>query len=141
MLRRIELAWPVTDPELKTRIIDECLLAYEYDEALSWQMQADGSYARPQSPLEHPRNVQRALMTRYLNDGKDSSIDVRPYDAKMNLAVVADGKVEKKDVPLPDAGIAFTLPKVASRNYFVRPNPDFYTDAQRRDLHSRYRWF
>jgi polyphosphate kinase len=73
MLRRIELAWPVTDPELKTRIIDECLLAYEYDEALSWQMQADGSYARPQSPLEHPRNVQRALMTRYLNAGKDSS--------------------------------------------------------------------
>ncbi|MEZ7827748.1 MAG: polyphosphate kinase 1 [Brachymonas denitrificans] len=70
MLRRIELAWPVTDPELKTRIIDECLLAYEYDEALSWQMQADGSYARPPSPLDHPRNVQRALMTRYLGAGK-----------------------------------------------------------------------
>ncbi len=67
MLRRIELAWPVTDPALKRRIIDECLLAYEYDEALAWEMQADGSYARPVSPLEHPRNVQRALMTRYLS--------------------------------------------------------------------------
>ena len=43
-LRRIELAWPVTEPQLKARIIDECLLAYLYDEALSWQMRPDGSY-------------------------------------------------------------------------------------------------
>ncbi len=75
------------------------------------------------------------------DDGKDSSIDVRAFDQQMGFAIVADGKVTNKTVALPDAGIAFSLPKVASRNYFVRPNPAFYTDAQRRDLQKRYAQF
>ena len=67
MQRRIEVAWPVKDPALRQRIIDECLLAYLHDEALAWQMQADGSYLRPQAPIHAPRNVQQALMLRYRN--------------------------------------------------------------------------
>jgi polyphosphate kinase len=67
MLHRIELAWPVRDPALRQRIIDECLLAYLHDEALAWQMQADGSYLRPAAPIDSPRNVQQALMDRYRN--------------------------------------------------------------------------
>ncbi|MGH8858569.1 MAG: polyphosphate kinase 1, partial [Polaromonas sp.] len=31
MLRRVELAWPVTDPAIRQRIIDECLVAYLHD--------------------------------------------------------------------------------------------------------------
>jgi phosphohistidine phosphatase len=31
MLRRVELAWPVTDPALRQRIMDECLNAYLHD--------------------------------------------------------------------------------------------------------------
>ena len=68
MLRRIELAWPVTDPVLRQRIIDECLLAYLHDEALSWQMRADNSYQRTNAPFDTPKNVQKALMDRYRND-------------------------------------------------------------------------
>lgn len=75
MLRRIEVAWPVSDPTLRQRIIDECLLAYLHDEALAWQMQAgqatdgpaDGNYQRPTAPIDSPRNVQQALMLRYHN--------------------------------------------------------------------------
>ena len=67
MLRRIEVAWPVREPALRQRIIDECLLAYLHDEALAWQMQADGSYLRPVAPIDSPRNVQQALMDRYRN--------------------------------------------------------------------------
>ncbi len=67
MLRRIELAWPVRDPALRQRVVDECLLAYLHDEALAWQMQADGSYLRPAAPIDSPRNVQQALMDRYRN--------------------------------------------------------------------------
>ncbi|MDO4769800.1 MAG: polyphosphate kinase 1 [Brachymonas sp.] len=75
MLRRIEVAWPVTEPALRQRIIDECLLAYLHDEALAWQMQAgeatdgpaDGNYQRPTAPIDSPRNVQQALMLRYRN--------------------------------------------------------------------------
>jgi polyphosphate kinase len=46
MLRRIELAWPVTDPALKQRVIDECLSLYLADERDSWEMKADGVYLR-----------------------------------------------------------------------------------------------
>ena len=70
MLRRIELAWPVTDPVLRQRIIDECLLAYLHDEALSWHMQADNSYQRTNAPFDTPKNVQKALMDRYRNDAQ-----------------------------------------------------------------------
>jgi polyphosphate kinase len=32
MLRRVEVAWPVTDPEIRQRIIDECLVGYLHDD-------------------------------------------------------------------------------------------------------------
>jgi polyphosphate kinase len=44
MLRRIELAWPVTDPALRQRIIDECLSAYLHDTKDAWLLHPDGRY-------------------------------------------------------------------------------------------------
>ena len=73
MLRRIELAWPVTDPALRRRIIDECLLAYLHDEALSWHMQPDGSYQRSNAPFDTPKNAQQALINLYCNSSPASS--------------------------------------------------------------------
>ena len=35
MMRRVELAWPVTD-KLRQRIIDECLVAYLRDSRDAW---------------------------------------------------------------------------------------------------------
>lgn len=46
MLRRVELAWPVLDPQLRQRIIDECLVAYLHDEQDAWDLICDGSYQR-----------------------------------------------------------------------------------------------
>jgi len=46
MLRRVELAWPVTDPVLRHRIMDECLSVYLQDTKDAWLLQADGSYVR-----------------------------------------------------------------------------------------------
>ena len=66
MLRRVELAWPVIDPVLRQRIIDECLVAYLHDGVDAWDLQADGSYLRvnPSDPaLRH--GAQAALMARY----------------------------------------------------------------------------
>jgi len=66
MFGRIELAWPVTDPVLRQRIIDECLVAYMHDTCDAWDLQADGVYKRV---LPLPRNrkqgAQAALMLRY----------------------------------------------------------------------------
>jgi polyphosphate kinase len=46
MLRRVELAWPVEDPELRQRVIDECLVAYLHDNVDAWSLNADGHYTR-----------------------------------------------------------------------------------------------
>jgi polyphosphate kinase len=75
MMRRIELAWPVTDPVLRQRIIDECLVAYLHDGRDAWDLGADGVYRRVDGdthPLEEgasrrieAHGAQRALMDRY----------------------------------------------------------------------------
>ena len=64
MMRRIELAWPVTDPTLRQRIIDECLVAYLHDGLDAWDMGADGSYARA-ARSGAAVGAQNALMLRY----------------------------------------------------------------------------
>jgi polyphosphate kinase len=70
MLRRIELAWPVTDPQLRQRIIDECLVAYLHDERDAWDLQADGTYRRAKGALDPAsRGAQMALMGRHAQTG------------------------------------------------------------------------
>jgi len=72
MVRRVEVAWPVTDPVLRQRLVDECLVAYLHDGVDSWDLGPDGTYTR------HPRNgkapvhgAQAALMARYADNAKD----------------------------------------------------------------------
>ena len=64
MMRRVELAWPVTEPVLRQRIIDECLVAYLYDDRDAWTQSPDGSYVRAPRPTEGD-GAQAALMGRY----------------------------------------------------------------------------
>jgi len=64
MLRRVELAWPVDDPELRQRIIDECLVAYLQDDRDAWTLQSDGTYLRAPHPVSG-HGAQQALMLRY----------------------------------------------------------------------------
>ena len=72
MLRRVELAWPVKDPVLRQRIIDECLVAYMHDGLDAWDLQADGRYVRVADAATQPdadttprHGAQAALMARY----------------------------------------------------------------------------
>ncbi len=68
MLRRVELAWPVTDPGIRQRIIDECLVPYLHDGVDAWDLQADGRYVRvaQNAPDAVPgHGAQAALMARY----------------------------------------------------------------------------
>ncbi|MDD5324534.1 MAG: polyphosphate kinase 1 [Polaromonas sp.] len=66
MLRRIELAWPVTNPALRQRIVDECLTASLHDGVDAWDLQPDGTYARVNPPDPAQRHgAQAALMARY----------------------------------------------------------------------------
>ena len=70
MLRRVELAWPVSDPRLRQRIIDECLVASLHDNRDAWDLMADGTYKRVKGagdPKGH--GAQAALMARYAARG------------------------------------------------------------------------
>jgi polyphosphate kinase len=64
MTRRIELAWPVNDPALRQRIIDECLIAYLHDGRDAWDLASDGQYHRV-GLTGAGHGAQLALMQRY----------------------------------------------------------------------------
>jgi polyphosphate kinase len=66
MFRRIEIAWPVQDPELRQRVVDECLGPYLSDERDSWLQRADGSYKRIAS---RGSSAQATLMAQYMTAG------------------------------------------------------------------------
>jgi len=68
MMRRIEVAWPVEDPVLRQRIIDECLSAYLHDERDAWCMKPDGSYV-PVLATGRRTGAQQALANRYMKHG------------------------------------------------------------------------
>ncbi len=71
MVRRVELAWPVTDPVQRQRIVDECLVAYLHDGVDAWDLGSDGKYTRKQGDGETPvHGAQAALMARYAEIGK-----------------------------------------------------------------------
>ncbi|MEY4978234.1 MAG: polyphosphate kinase 1 [Pseudomonadota bacterium] len=69
MLRRVELAWPVTDTALRQRIMDECLNTYLSDTRDAWLLQADGTYTPAVPAVGKSRSAQQSaqslLMARY----------------------------------------------------------------------------
>ena len=62
MLRRVEVAWPVLEPALRQRVIDECLVPYLHDTLDAWTQRADGRYDRV---AERGVSAQQALMRRF----------------------------------------------------------------------------
>jgi polyphosphate kinase len=62
MFGRIEVAWPVRDPALRQRVIDECLVPYLNDRQDAWLLQPDGSYTRIGTAGP---SAQQALVRRY----------------------------------------------------------------------------
>ena len=66
MVRRVELAWPVTDPQLRQRIVEECLVAYLQDSVDAWELGADGRYVRQGTNTRKKRvGAQATLMALY----------------------------------------------------------------------------
>ena len=71
MVRRVELAWPVTDPVQRQRIVDECLVAYLHDGVDAWDLGPDGKYIRTRGDGKRTAHgAQAALMVRYAETGK-----------------------------------------------------------------------
>ncbi|MFM8796322.1 MAG: polyphosphate kinase 1, partial [Betaproteobacteria bacterium] len=62
MQRRIELAWPIDNAELRQRVIDEALVPYLHDQRGAWELDATGGYA-PLNP--QGLSAQAELLRRY----------------------------------------------------------------------------
>src|SRR3989454_1357496 len=74
LFRRIEVAFPVLDPTLKGRVIDEGLKPYLGDSRDAWDLDADASYARAKPrPRTQPSSAQAELLERMADKaGADS---------------------------------------------------------------------
>ncbi len=62
MRNRVEVAWPVRDPALRQRVIDECLVPYLHDACDSWKLGPDGNYTAADGLGP---SAQRELMRRH----------------------------------------------------------------------------
>ena len=62
LMRRIEVAFPILDPELATRVFDETLANTLADNTQAWLLGSDGRYVRATPGSEAPYNAQQALL-------------------------------------------------------------------------------
>jgi polyphosphate kinase len=60
--RRIETCIPVLDKKLKARVVKEGLRMYLADNAQTWEMNADGQYARKSARGSVRRSAQEQLL-------------------------------------------------------------------------------
>jgi polyphosphate kinase len=64
--RRVEICFPIRDPEVKARVIEEGLNVYLDDNTQAWELRADGNYTRQHpAPGEAPRAAQEALLQKF----------------------------------------------------------------------------
>jgi polyphosphate kinase len=61
--RRIEACFPVLDPKLKKRVIQEGLKPYLRDNQQSWEMDSDGTYHKRKLSRAKPHSAQLELLT------------------------------------------------------------------------------
>jgi polyphosphate kinase len=66
LFRRLEVAVPITDPDLRARILTETLQLYLEDDCNAWAMRADGDYDFLRNPLDaNCKSAQDRLLEHY----------------------------------------------------------------------------
>ena len=70
MLRRVEIAWPVDDAQLRARVLEECLGLYLTDTANTWEMKGTTQYEQvpavtPVTSSHNPHDAHHTLMLKY----------------------------------------------------------------------------
>ncbi|TAL85543.1 MAG: polyphosphate kinase 1 [Rhodanobacter sp.] len=65
LMRRIEIAFPILDPELANRVFEETLANGLADNTQAWVLDSDGRYTRLTPAEEPPCNAQQRLLQHY----------------------------------------------------------------------------
>jgi polyphosphate kinase len=64
LMRRIEIAFPILDPELATRVYDETLANGLADNTQAWLLDSEGRYTRAEPGDNPPYSAQQGLLAR-----------------------------------------------------------------------------
>jgi polyphosphate kinase len=64
LMRRIEVAFPILDPQLAARIYEETLANYLADNTHAWLLESDGRYTRAAPGEDTPHSAQEALLAK-----------------------------------------------------------------------------
>jgi polyphosphate kinase len=65
LMRRIEIAFPILDPQLAARVFEETLANGLADNTQAWLLDSDGHYVRAEPGDNPPYSAQRALLQRF----------------------------------------------------------------------------
>ena len=68
MIRRIEIAWPITDAQMQSRIMQECVVPYLNDTEDAWLLGSGGEYQAINAHGlhgAHGKSAQKSLIKRY----------------------------------------------------------------------------
>jgi len=68
LIRRVELCFPIQNPEIKARVLREDLLNYLEEGVLAWDSDADGHYQQVPADRSLAKDAQERLMARYLDE-------------------------------------------------------------------------
>jgi polyphosphate kinase len=64
LLRRVEVCFPILDPELAQRMYEEALENYLADNVQAWILHADGHYEHASAGSDKPHSAQSALIAK-----------------------------------------------------------------------------
>jgi polyphosphate kinase len=76
--RRIEVVFPILDPEAKRRVMHDVLGTAFRDNTFSWELQSDGNYVRRSPGDAAPVRAQQVFVERVNGRGKTSRTTLRP---------------------------------------------------------------
>jgi polyphosphate kinase len=68
LMRRIEVAFPILDPELAARVFEETLANGLADNTQAWLLDSDGRYTRAEPGDNPPYSAQQGLLERFASD-------------------------------------------------------------------------
>jgi len=66
MLRRVEIAWPISNPEMQQRVMDECFTPYLQDNVDAWALTEDGTYRMVAKLSSHEKPSKQISAQNYL---------------------------------------------------------------------------
>ena len=74
LYRRVETCFPILDPSLKKRVIEEDLLVYLGDDVAAWELQPDGSHRRTGGDRDPQQEILRRMGIGFEPDGPEPDV-------------------------------------------------------------------